>query len=409
MSTVPVGELACQKDSFAREITTTVNKCEKTKAGFDVVLCDTVLFPEGGGQPSDIGTLNDVPVSFVRREGVTAVHQTKQPLEVGTEVKVAVDWKRRFDNMQQHSGQHLITAVADTEFGYPTIGWHLGDLTSTYIELGNAKSLNPEKMAQIEARVNALIQLGTPVNTRTFAGPDELKKEFPDARSRGLPTGWEGALRVIEIQGVDINMCCGTHITNLSQLQAVKLLNVELKGEKGKLFFVVGDRVLQLFQIMHQNTQNLTRTLSIGYVQHPETVANLKTNYTKLQKSHKSILLELAQTTASSLLAGLTQQQKDTAVFYHRDGGGMEFLNVILAAFGEKYPEVVVVLTCVESGTVQFVVGGPADKVKEIGPKIAEAVGGRGGGKGKYQGKGTNVKNATKLEALLFPGSPPTG
>jgi misacylated tRNA(Ala) deacylase len=137
----------CQEDSFLREFTSKVVSCEKSvfsynlngknieTNGYEVILENTIIFPEGGGQPSDHGYLNDQPVYQVIRRGDKAVHYVEQPLNIGEEVKEVIDWKRRLDHMQQHSGQHLITAIVDREFKYPTMSWYLGEDVA-YIELG---------------------------------------------------------------------------------------------------------------------------------------------------------------------------------------------------------------------------------------------------------------------------------
>ncbi|KAL1263969.1 hypothetical protein QQF64_004324 [Cirrhinus molitorella] len=128
----------CQRDSYMQEFDTSVVSCvpaeltlenngkkEKLK-GFNLKLKDTILFPEGGGQPDDHGMVGGVPVLRVLRQGPEAVHFISSALEEGQEVHIKLDWERRFDHMQQHSGQHLITALADTMFGYKTTSWELG-------------------------------------------------------------------------------------------------------------------------------------------------------------------------------------------------------------------------------------------------------------------------------------------
>jgi misacylated tRNA(Ala) deacylase len=98
---------------------------EGKEGKYEVVLEDTVLFPEGGGQPDDRGKINGVDVVRVLRRGSTAVHLTQEPLQEGAEVDIEVDWGRRFDHMQQHSAQHLITAIAEQKFGHKTTSWHV--------------------------------------------------------------------------------------------------------------------------------------------------------------------------------------------------------------------------------------------------------------------------------------------
>lgn len=217
----------CQRDSYAREFTTTVVSCRPAElqtegsngkkdvlSGFQVVLEDTLLFPEGGGQPDDRGTINDISVLRVTRRGTQADHFTQTALTPGTEVRVQVDWERRFDHMQQHSGQHLITAVADHLFGLKTTSWELGRLRSV-IEL-DSPSVTAEQVAAMEQSVNEKIRDRLPVSVRELSLSDP---EVEQVRGRGLPDDHAGPIRVVTIKSVDSNMCCGTHVSNLSDLQ----------------------------------------------------------------------------------------------------------------------------------------------------------------------------------------------
>ncbi|XP_063125862.1 alanyl-tRNA editing protein Aarsd1 isoform X2 [Rattus norvegicus] len=173
----------CQRDSYAREFTTTVVSCcpaelqtdgngskKEVLSGFQVVLEDTLLFPEGGGQPDDRGTINDISVLRVTRRGAQADHFTQTPLSPGSQVQVRVDWERRFDHMQQHSGQHLITAVADLLFGLKTTSWELGKLRCV-IEL-DSPSVTAEQVAAIEQSVNQKIRDRLPVSVRELSLDD---------------------------------------------------------------------------------------------------------------------------------------------------------------------------------------------------------------------------------------------
>ncbi|XP_020905426.1 alanyl-tRNA editing protein Aarsd1-like [Exaiptasia diaphana] len=118
---------ACQNQPFLRELRTKVISCEKAKLddkeGYEVILKDTILFPEGGGQPDDRGSINGIEVHRITRRQDLAVHFVLEPLSIGEEVHLTIDWTRRFDHMQQHSGQHLISALFEKEFGHETLSW----------------------------------------------------------------------------------------------------------------------------------------------------------------------------------------------------------------------------------------------------------------------------------------------
>uniref|UniRef100_A0A6Q2Z0P5 Alanyl-transfer RNA synthetases family profile domain-containing protein n=1 Tax=Esox lucius TaxID=8010 RepID=A0A6Q2Z0P5_ESOLU len=347
----------CQRDCYMQEFVTSVVACSPAELkqeingkkeiikGFNVKLQDTILFPEGGGQPDDHGLIGDVPVLRVTRNGAEAVHFVGSVLEVGREVQLKVDWERRFDHMQQHSGQHLITALADSMFGYKTTSWELGRQRST-IEL-DTPSLKPAQVEALEAAVNEKIRANIPVTVQLLSLDDPALEKV---RSRGLPDDPAGPIRIIDIEGVDANMCCGTHVSNLSHLQVIKLLGTE-KGKKNKtnLIFLVGFRVLK-------------------YVER---------SYIPLCSNVQS-------------------------AFHYRKEGDNEFMSIIANEIATE--ETLVFLTVgEEKGPGLFLLAGPSQKVVELGPRVLEMLEGKGAGKnGRFQGKVNSMARRGEVEALLL-------
>lgn len=193
-------------------------------------------------------------VFSVIRKGPEAIHAIESagdevPLSVGDEVVQTVNWERRHDHMQQHSGQHLISALFEQEYNYNTKAWWLG-AESSYIEI-EAKSITDEEMKRIEKLSNSYIAQAVPVNVQIFDSPESAGDEVSRA-SRGLPLDLSGPIRVINIEGVDSNMCCGTHVTNLAQLQVIKLMNIEKTKLKTFVHFLVGNRVIKKLETSFQ-------------------------------------------------------------------------------------------------------------------------------------------------------------
>lgn len=160
-----------------------------------------------------------------------------------------VDWERRHDHMQQHSGQHLISALFEQEFNYNTKAWWLGG-ESSYIEI-DGKNITDNEMKRIEKMCNERVSQAVPVNVRVYETADCAGEEVSRA-SRGLPIDLSGPIRVIDIEGIDSNMCCGTHVTNLAQLQMIKLLNIEKTKAKTLVHFLVGNRVIKKLESSFQ-------------------------------------------------------------------------------------------------------------------------------------------------------------
>jgi len=249
VSPVRCGELLCQRDSYARTLDTVVISCKskapmaapaaakgKKKSGgaaspaaelWDVVLGDSVLFPEGGGQPSDSGTVGGIACLRVENMDGVAMHVLTAPLEAGSTVTVAIDWARREDHMAQHSSQHLLTAIALSTWGVETTSWGLGEQTS-FLELG-VPEITPQALAELEISANEAIKAAKAVTPSWHSVSDVNEGLVRGLRksSKALPPSVTGPVRVIEFEGIDTNTCCGTHVKDTARLQAIKLLRVE--------------------------------------------------------------------------------------------------------------------------------------------------------------------------------------
>uniref|UniRef100_A0A8P4JVQ5 Threonyl/alanyl tRNA synthetase SAD domain-containing protein n=1 Tax=Dicentrarchus labrax TaxID=13489 RepID=A0A8P4JVQ5_DICLA len=393
----------CQRDCYMKEFVTSVVSCcpaelkqevngkKETVKGFNVKLQDTILFPEGGGQPDDHGLIGDVPVLRVTRQGTEAIHFVSSPLEEGQEVQVKVDWERRFDHMQQHSGQHLITALADSFFGYKTTSWELGHQRST-IEL-DTPSVKPAQLQALEEAINENIRAHKVHILILFVCVCVC------VRSRGLPEDHAGPIRIIDIEGIDANMCCGTHVSNLSHLQVIKLLGTE-KGKKNKtnLIFLAGNRVLKYAEKSYSTERSLVSLLKTGPDVHVEAVDKLQKSVKLLQKTNLSLLRDMAVLIAQNFK---NDPQRGNFFSLHKKEGDNEFMNIIVNEINTE--ETLVFLTVgEEKGAGCFVLAGPRGPVAKLGPRVLEILQGKGAGKnGRFQGKANSLAQREEVEALL--------
>ena len=193
-----------ETDSYCCECSTRVLRCEPVAEGFVVTLADELLYPGGGGQPADQGTINGMLVlaMSVRPDGAIA-HIVASPLS--GDVLVEIDWTRRFDHMQQHTAQHLITSTALREFGLRTTAYHIGEETCD-IEF-DCPPLSAGQLDALETRVNEHLRALRPVRLETGTAADV---EAGLIRSRRLPKDLSGPLRIVTIEGLDRNTCGGT-------------------------------------------------------------------------------------------------------------------------------------------------------------------------------------------------------
>ncbi|XP_046848732.1 alanyl-tRNA editing protein Aarsd1-like [Xenia sp. Carnegie-2017] len=385
----------CQRDSYKTEFTSKVVSCTESKPHeYEIVLEDTILFPEGGGQPCDQGTINDVPVFQVTRRGALAVHVVKEEISVDSEVKLKVDWTRRFDHMQQHSGQHLITAVIDEKYGYKTLSWELGK-SKTAIDLDCSK-LTSDQMEEIEEECNRIIRNHSDVKVHVYESAKD--PELQKVRTRGLPDDHVGQVRVVEIEGLEMNMCCGTHVRNLSDLQMIKLLHTESTKGCTRLFFLAGKRVLEFARKAYENEKGLSKILSCGPDEHVAMVDKMQKSLKAANKANRLQLRELALLEVYKIKS---KEKKPNYVCIHRDDADMEFMNAVVNGLNNK--DILLFITCgAPKGPGMFLLAGQETAVSQLGPKVASLLQGKGGGKkGRFQGKVSSLADRDAIENLL--------
>jgi alanyl-tRNA synthetase len=307
--------------------------------------------------------------------------------------------------MQQHSGQHLLSAVLEQEpYNIDTISWSLGEKRS-FIELptGTKKlAITPELLKEVETTVNQLIVENVPVITHSEEANDE------EARPDSLPKDYVGGghIRTIEIQGLDRNPCCGTHILALGQLQCLKLLNTEnVRGGNTRVFFLFGQRVLESFDASYQITRQITNLLSGGQETFVDNIQKIQQQNKENMRRAKRYLEQLANFAVTDIAKTLELQK--FAIMYKEDGD-MEFLGMVANVIRDRQllenNDKVVILAAGEkkAGGPIIVSGSDNDLVQKTGKivmKVLSEV--KGGGKGRWQGKAQNWNGIENLEKAL--------
>ena len=235
-------------DPRLSEFTATVLSCRESGDGFAAVLDRTAFYPEGGGQPCDLGTLGDAAVLSVREKDGGIVHLCDRALAAGSAVAGVIDAARRFDLTQQHSADHIISGVIHARWGLENVGFHLGADTTT-IDLSGA--LTPEQLAEAERAANEIIWRDIPVQT-IYPTPEQLPAL--DYRSK---KELSGPVRLVKIEGVDLCACCGTHVLRTGEIGMIKIIS-SLPFRGGTRFeMVAGKRAYDfLSRVFGQNREN---------------------------------------------------------------------------------------------------------------------------------------------------------
>jgi len=250
-----VTELLFQNNSYIRQFHSRIKQTIPLPNGsVGVVLEHTAFYPEGGGQPSDHGQINGLPVTDVYREGTDIIHVMSELPPTET-VEAAIDWARRFDHMQQHTGQHILSAACHELFGAATVGFHMG-AQSSQIDL-DLPGFTDEELKSAEQAANELLVRNKAVSIHQ-ATPATLH-EYP---LRKPPAKDFAAIRLIEIAGIDCCPCGGTHVAATGEIGIIKIRSWERKNNAIRLDFVCGYRALADYQYKNLLIQELSGRLS---------------------------------------------------------------------------------------------------------------------------------------------------
>jgi alanyl-tRNA synthetase len=255
-------------DSFLRDFDAHVISCESSpkehakgaSPSWWVTLRETAFYPTSGGQPHDTGRLGDATVSDVfEREDGTVVHVTDREVAPGT-VRGSIDWARRFDHMQQHSGSHVLTAAFLALFNIPPVSFHMGKSIST-LDVA-ASSISEEQLENIERFVNEIIFEDKPIHVRYGTSADLASLGVRKESER------EGILRAVEIQGVDIQACGGTHVCRTGQIGMILVRRIKKIRENWRVEFVCGQRARRVARADFALLEDISQRLTCG----PDTI-----------------------------------------------------------------------------------------------------------------------------------------
>jgi Ser-tRNA(Ala) deacylase AlaX len=383
-----------ETDSYAKTLDTNVLKAFEDKGRCCVVLGDTILYPEGGGQPSDRGRVGRANVLDVVHLGIEVIHIVDCALELGP-ATVQLDWPRRFDHMQQHTGQHLLTAVAGGRFGWVTTAFHLGPELCD-IEL-SAPKITHQQRQDLEDAVTGEIMTARSV-TASWVSQEEYKAL--GVRSRGLPEGHRGDVRLVKIDGLDVNTCGGTHLASTSELGCAKMIGTEPAPGGTRLFFVFGKRVLGRLEA-HEQRNHALRTLlgcpDDGLVAAVEQRLSLEK---EMERTLRSADDELAAMYAKSLTA-----EAGVLLARHFENKDTAFLQKVIRPLLDVDAGRMLFLTAEKDGGAFFALAAGSDcdaDVPKLGREIAAILGGKGGGSGgRFQGKFTDLGKLGDARAAL--------
>lgn len=241
------------EDCLQQEFTARVLSCEEKDGLWQVVLDATAFYPEGGGQACDRGTLGGVNVLQVQQQGETVLHLCDNPLPPGQTVAGKIDWPRRLDLQQQHTGEHIVSGIIHALYGCSNVGFHVGADTVT-IDFDHP--IPSEDLAQIEQAANDAIYRNLPV--KCWYPTREQLQQLPYRSKKQL----DWPVRIVEIPGIDICACCGVHTAYTGQVGIIKLLSCVKFHQGVRIEMVCGGRALDYLSAIWEQNRQVSRAFS---------------------------------------------------------------------------------------------------------------------------------------------------
>lgn len=371
------------KDSHLKEFTGTVLSCKKTGEKYAVTLNRTAFFPEGGGQQSDRGYIDDAYISDVQIKNGEILHFADKPLSVGQAYDCKLDFDFRFRNMQNHSGEHIISGIVHRLYGFNNVGFHLGaEMTMDF-----DGELTRRQLDEIEDLANKAVYENLPV--KAYYPTDEELKSL-DYRSK---LDLKEDVRIVEIKGVDVCACCAPHVKATGEIGIIKILDFEKYKGGVRLIVKCGADALRDYREKYKNVLEISNLLSAK--QFEVSVAVVRLN--EQLSAEKAAAAALKKRLIAEKAAGFAPDTDKTAVF--ENGLDIKELQLLADALCKKAGGIRGAFSGAD-GAFSFAICGEETALGEFFAKFKAAFNTRGGGRNGIR-QGTVCADRAEIEGLF--------
>ncbi|MDY3016930.1 MAG: alanine--tRNA ligase-related protein [Blautia sp.] len=353
------------EDVYIKIFPAQVKECRKGEKGYEILLDQSAFYPEGGGQPCDLGVLGDVPVKDVQEKDGELIHYTEKPFEPGTELMGEIDWARRFDLMQQHSGEHIVSGLVHEKYGYDNVGFHM---SSDVITIDFSGVLDKKQLEEIEAETNRKIWENSPVEI--FYPEKEELDQLPYRSKKELT----GKVRLVRFPGADLCACCGTHVTHTGEIGMVKILTVENFHEGVRVTMISGKRVLEYLNSIHEQNRQVSVKLSAKIGETAQAVERLQEENYRLKGQLLHLTQQLCETEAA-------RYEGTGSVLLFHEGLDGDSVRKMADAVMEKCAGCCAVFSKNPDGSYKYAIGEKNGDLRQFTKEMNMALNGRGGGR----------------------------
>ncbi len=380
---------------YCKQTVATVTACTPAASGYNVVLSQTLFFPEGGGQPGDTGTIDHVTVMDTVWDGDTIVHRCDAPLPIGKEVTLSLDWDKRFDHMQQHTGEHILSYGFWKLFGAVNVGFHMND---TFATIDLDRPMTNDELKQGELFANREIWANKPIHIYEQS-VKELKKRSP----RKISAKGGETPRVVEIEDGDICTCCGTHTARTGEVGSIVITAAEKNRGGTRITFLCGNRALRDAQEKNQILHTVTALFSAEPTALPARLKGLKDD---LQTAHYHLKCKTEELAAYKAKELLDQRGSSPYVLALLDNTSAKEAKELLNLLTRDQPVTAIVIYTKEDSLSFFCASHPkaeGQNCRTICDLLCAIYNGKGGGKENFaQGGGKLVSDYKQLAQTIL-------
>lgn len=377
------------EDAYRRIFRARVLECSREKDGCRVVLDRTAFYPEGGGQPADIGVLDTADVLDVQERGGKIFHLTDRPFAVGEAVTGSVNWPHRFGLMQQHTGEHIVSGIAHRFFGVDNVGFHMG---SQAVTVDFSGFVDESGLAMVERLANEAVYRNLPVSA-SFPPPDELKR-IPYRSKKEL----SGAVRIVTVPGCDVCACCGTHVAFTGEIGAIRITDaVRYKGGT-RIGLLCGARAMEDYREKERSVGEISSLLSAKPREVAQAAGRLLQENSSLKRE-----LDAARDRVFGLEAAAVPETEGNLCRFEEglSPDGLRKFSLLLA---RRCSGAAAVFSGSDEAGYRYALSSAHGDVRPLGGEMNRALSGRGGGapelmQGSVRGKREDI-------AKFFAGRP---
>ena len=370
------------QDAHLREFSAHVVSCEPEKDHWAVVLDQTAFYPEGGGQPGDTGTLDSVRVLDTHARGEEIVHDCDAPLPVGSAVQGTIDWARRFDYMQQHSGEHIVSGIIHRRFGYENVGFHMG---ADMVTIDFSGMLTMDDVREIEREANEAVWANLPIVVSWVDGEEKANAVYRSKKPIS------GVLRLVSIPAIDVCACCGTHVSMTGEIGLIKIFTCQKFHDGVRLEMLCGRKAYSYANSILEQNKRISGLLSAKPQQTAQAAERMLDELAQVKYRAGALELRLIAQAAAELTG-----KGDSLLFMDLSADGLrQMADAGMHACGG----VCAVFTGSDEAGWRYAIGHAGGDLRAFSKRMNDALRGRGGGKPEFV-QGSVQANRAEIEAF---------